>query len=298
MEITLNATLNLVNPNSEGSCGYEIIRFPDGQQSIKITSGSFGTSIDLLARSTNPVIIKSRLNTFQDLELIICANQALKEIGVKEVNLYVPYFIGSRSDRRFEYGGINYIKQVIAPIINSQKFNKVSVYDPHSSVLEACIDNFVQYTNFSLVKMAFKDIDDSDDYRSRICLVSPDAGAYKKIFDLAQFHNIKNVITASKVRDITNGKILSTQLPSLEGFHNEMNYIIVDDICDGGRTFIELSKAIKEQKSDAKIYLIVTHGIFSKGYDELMEHIERIYTTNSIKDIEPSETYVKQLNVF
>ena len=146
--------------------------------------------------------------------------------------------------------------------------------------------------------MALTDIDNKDNAQNRIVLVSPDAGAYKKVFGVGQLFGIENIITASKVRDVKTGKILSTELPSIKKYNDSMKYVIVDDICDGGKTFIELSKAIKEQKSDAKIYLIVTHGIFSKGCDELMEHIERIYTTNSIKDIEPSETYVKQLNVF
>lgn len=78
--------------------------------------------------------------------------------------------------------------------------------------------------------------------------------------------------------------------------HNDLKYVIVDDICDGGRTFVELAKAIKAGRPTAKIYLIVTHGIFSAGYTQLKEYFERIYTTNSIKDIQ--ENKVTQFNVF
>ena len=287
-------TLNLVNPNDVLSCKYEISRFPDGQQSIRIIEPTHG--FHNLKDQT--ILIKSRLNTFQDLELIICANQALKEIGVKSVNLYIPYCIGGRSDRKFQEGGINYIKTVIAPIINSQNFDEVRIMDPHSDVLEACISNFVKSTNYSVTKMALDDIGVFEVKQSvdNICLVSPDAGAYKKVFDVAKWFSINEIITASKVRDVATGKILKTEVPSIEKHTDVMKYVIVDDICDGGRTFIELAKVIKEQKPDAEIYLVVTHGIFSAGFGELNNYFERIYTTNSIKEHDNSQ--VKQLNIF
>jgi ribose-phosphate pyrophosphokinase len=298
-------TLNLVNPDDVLSCKYEISRFPDGQQTIRILEYNY-TKYSSLRDQKTPIIIKSRLNTFQDLELIICANQALKEIGVKSVKLYIPYCIGGRSDRKFQEGGINYIKTVIAPIINSQNFDSVMIMDAHSDVLEACINNFVKLTNFNLGVMCLKELGDGKrDIKDKICLVSPDAGAYKKIFDFASWFGIKEIITASKVRDLDSGKILRTVVPSLEKYNDDMKYVIQDDICDGGRTFIELAKSIKEQKPNAKIYLVVTHGIFSAGFGELGEYFDGIYTTNSIKDISNVGTSstlkpinFKQLNIF
>jgi ribose-phosphate pyrophosphokinase len=302
-------TLNLVNPDDVLSCKYEISKFPDGQQSVKIVEHQYNTFLALRDR-TSSMTIKSRLNTFQDLELIICANQALKEIGVKSVKLFIPYCIGGRSDRKFQEGGINYIKTVIAPIINLQNFDEVRIMDPHSDVLEACINNFVKMYNYPLIKYALTKIDNKNDAQDRICLVSPDAGAYKKVFDVATWFKIKEIITASKVRDVNTGKILRTEVPSIENHSDDMKYVIVDDICDGGRTFIELAKAIKEQKPEAKIYLVVTHGIFSSGFDFLIQHLDGIYCTNSVKDIQDGiivdtfsrhktiHSFVKQLNIF
>lgn len=52
----------------------------------------------------------------------------------------------------------------------------------------------------------------------------------------------------------------------------------------------------------SKIYLIVTHGIFSKGFKELNRYFDNIYCTNSYKDIANDEygeiTNVKQSNIF
>ena len=270
---------------------FKISKFPDGQQTIDLTNF-------FLARS---VRIQSRLNNFKDLELILCANQALQNLGVGKVHLYVPYFIGSRSDRKFQEGGINYLKQVICPIINSQNFASVTVIDPHSDVLEACLNNYVKEDNHRLVEWSLSQIDNKNDAQDRICLVSPDAGAYKKIFDVAKRFKIEKIITATKVRDMKTGNILHTEIPVLDQ-HNDLTYVIIDDVCDGGRTFIELAKVIKEGRPTAKVFLIVTHGIFSAGFKTLNEYMDGIFCTNSYRDVSDDEyeekTNVKQQNIF
>ena len=49
-----------------------------------------------------------------------------------------------------------------------------------------------------------------------------------------------------------------------------------------------------------KIYLIITHGIFSKGFEELSKYFDGIYCTNSYSEIdsEGRNINLKQLNVF
>lgn len=271
--------LNLTS-DQDTDIQYKISQFPDGQQTVEITTGpKFIQGQD--------VKIYSRIRSFRDLELIIAANQALRQMGVSSVSLYVPYFLGARSDRRFSEGGVNYLKQVICPIINAQKFDCVLVLDPHSDVLEACLDNFEKIDNHQLVKSALTDIDNRNGAQNRICLVSPDGGALKKIWDVASHFGIENIVTAMKHRDIKTGKIDRTEVPNLPVSISgeEFKYVIVDDICDGGRTFIELAKVIKEQRPDAKIYLIVTHGLFTYGFSELNKYFERIYTTNSYANV-------------
>jgi ribose-phosphate pyrophosphokinase len=283
--------LDLVNPE-KSDIKYKISSFPDGQQTV---------DIEPFRLYNDPITLKSRLNSFKELELIICATQAIRnQIPSKLINLYVPYFLGSRSDRKFQEGGVNYLKQVICPIINNQNFNSVTVIDPHSDVLEACLDNYKKENNFNLVKFALSNIDNKDNARDRICLVSPDAGAYKKIFDVAKFYKIENIITATKVRDMKTGNILHTEIPVLDQ-HNNLTYVIIDDICDGGRTFVELAKVIKAGRPTAKVYLVVTHGIFSAGFKTLNEYIDGIYCTNSYRDVADDEyeekTNVKQFKV-
>jgi ribose-phosphate pyrophosphokinase len=320
-------TLNLVNPNDIFSFKYEISHFPDGQQSVRLIENGYNTFQSLRdSDQAHGITLKSRLNTFGDLELIICATQALKEVGVKNIELYIPYCIGARSDRKFMEGGINYVKTVIAPIINSQGYSKVTILDPHSDVLEACINNFEKEDNIDLVSFAFKDYFLSKGFKTwspknfdNVCLVSPDAGALKKVFHVAEKIGYKGeVVIASKHRDLETGKIDYTNVP-MSVHDADKDVFIIDDICDGGRTFIEIAKAVDEvrklsssvkREHYGKNYLIVTHGIFSAGFDFLVQHFDGIYCTNSVKDVRDGtivdtfsrhktiHSLVKQKNVF
>ncbi len=316
-------TLNLVNPD-KSDIKYKISKFPDGQQNVVIPDQhpKIGT-YDSMWQSVH---IKSRLNTFQDLELIICATKCLRGIGIKKIHLYTPYFMGARSDRKFEEGGNNYLKDVICPIINSLNFESVQVLDPHSHVLEACLNNFKSTDNEELVSWAIgQNICKGEGFKNTLkncILVSPDAGASHKIYKLAEKIGYKgDIITCSKERD-TDGKLTRTVVPRTPNYNHEYwtkDFIIIDDICDGGRTFINIAERLREahiigSKSTnvphGKIYLIVTHGIFSKGFEELNKYFDGIYCTNSYQDIDDDmlEKYegeydqydveVKQLNVF
>lgn len=286
--------LNLAN-SQESDIEYTLSKFPDGQQSIRIDTSS-------MYWSEHEVLILSRMNSFLDLEMIVASTQALRELGVKSISLSIPYFLGGRSDRKFETGGVNYIKSVISPIINLQGYNEVYVIDPHSDVIEACINNIKKINNTFLVEKALKDWESIENRNKNIVLVSSDAGALKKIYGLVE--SLSNgastypIIIGNKHRN-KEGKITHTSVPDCEKYTNH-DYFIVDDICDGGRTFIEVAKVIKNEidkvNGTGRIYLVVTHGIFSSGLLEISKYFDKVWTTNSISDIKSD--LINQSNLF
>lgn len=306
-------TLNLVNPE-KSDIKYKISQFPDGQQQVTITEAD----VKIIEKNGNQttfnflrsIEIKSRLNNFRDLELIICAVASLREKGFKTIELYTPYFLGSRSDRKFEEGSNNYLKTVICPIINSLGFTKVTVLDPHSDVLEACLNNFNKINNNELVKWFINNnvlVGNMPNGVYNGLLIAPDAGSVKKITKLTEdIPFLQNFITCSKSRDV-DGKLTKTFVPLNATLLNK-DFIIIDDICDGGATFINIAKEIKkwDTTNSCKIHLIVTHGIFSKGFEELNKYFDGIYCTNSYSDVpdyydngmQKFKTNVKQLDVF
>jgi ribose-phosphate pyrophosphokinase len=79
----------------------------------------------------------------------------------------------------------------------------------------------------------------------------------------------------------------------------DKDLFIVDDICDGGGTFINIARIIKENEQfKGRIYLIVTHGIFSRGFEDLGEYFNGIYTTNSISDVVDENKLITRFNIF
>jgi len=87
-----------------------------------------------------------------------------------------------------------------------------------------------------------------------------------------------DIIECSKRRDVRTGKIEETVVHYRPEFHGR-NCVMVDDICDGGKTFIEIAKKLKE-KNCGKIFLVVTHGIFSKGMSVFRGLIDEVHTPN------------------
>lgn len=297
--------LNLVNLE-KSDIKYLISEFPDGQQQVKIILPEGAKLADEDGKWSIPVKIKARLNNFNDLELIICVVKSLRGLNVEKIHLYTPYFLGSRSDRKFEEGSNNYLKDVICPIINSLNFESVIVLDPHSQSLECCLNSFVKYSNESLVRSFMSNKYGHIKIFNESCLlISPDAGASHKIYKLAEQIGYKgDIITCSKERD-NNGKLTRTNIGMNVPLYKDI--IIIDDICDGGATFINIAKELKvwwdfhEVEKQPKIYLIVTHGIFSKGFVELNKYFDGIYCTNSYRDLEfegDLKNKVKQLDIF
>lgn len=272
----MNKILNLSYPD-KSEIKFRVDKFPDGQNQISIVERTCSREMGVY----KPLEIKSRLNNFQDLELIICATKSLRNLGIKEIHLNVPYFCGSRSDRQFEEGGNNYLKQVICPIINSLNFESVTTLKPHSDVLEACLNSFKKEDlSWKLVDCVIMDLLPDDAKLTDMCLISPDAGSYKWVNTIGREHGI-NVVPCFKERNVKTGEIISFQFT---GVVEDKHCIILDDLIDGGKTFIEIAKYLKKMKA-ASIWLVIHHGIFSAGFAELSKYFDGIYCTNSYQDI-------------
>ena len=95
------------------------------------------------------------------------------------------------------------------------------------------------------------------------------------------------MVIGHKNRDPFTGEITHTSISGSTGDETKpQTHIIFDDICDGGRTFIELAKVLRRNTAHHdRIVLAVTHGLFTKGVDVVLEHVDAIYTTNSCANI-------------
>lgn len=258
--------------------------FPSGfEHHINLFANSEGKEKDLNDEN-NIHYITCRISSSEDIMRILFATDALRRSGREKINLVIPFIPYARQDRVMDNGEPFSLK-VFATLINSQNYNKVFVFDPHSDVSSALINNCEVSTNYKFVKKSLI-IHEGANPNKEYYIVSPDAGAYKKIFGVCKYVGYeRDIIMCNKMRDVKTGKILKTVV-SKEDFEGK-DVIIIDDIFDGGGTFFMLAEELKKRNC-GKVILIISHGLFTKGFeffDEPNNNIERVYTTNSIKDI-------------
>jgi len=270
-------------PTAHPEIEFEMFQFSGGEMHVKLNNNIEYSNIDR-------VVITNRFRNGDDIIKVLIAKDALRRNGVKIFDLVVPYIPYARQDRKC-FNGESFTLSVFSDIINSSNFDNVYVLDSHSDVAPALIKNCKNIPNTEYVTVSFLDI--ANKSNNKILLVSPDSGANKKsnklFSDIGSFHSL---IKCDKKRSVVDGS-----LSGFEVFSDDLNgsdCLIVDDICDGGRTFTGIAEALKS-KNAGDVYLFVTHGIFSNGFDELNKYFKTIYTTNSFKDV--SDSNVKQFKI-
>lgn len=222
-----------------------------------------------------------RKPTSQNMIRLLMAVDATKRAGLVLGTLHMPYFPGARQDR-VDPSYTPLAVKVYADMVNALKFNSVEIWDPHSDVVTALIDNVRAKQH----KDWFKPMLEDRKMLGPFTFLFPDAGAAKKYG--SQYSDLGKVMYCSKSRDTITGKLSNFHIPDLRG--REETYIwIIDDICDGGGTFNAIADLVNNHIEADFLGLAVTHGIFSQGLDNLSKKFDVIATTNSISD----QTYDK-----
>ena len=253
--------INFYLQSGESTDLVEIYKYPDGQVGVQVNN-----SLDLREETC---VIHARFNSYASIAATLALNQVLRSRIVSRVILSAPYILGGRSDRRFNaYGSFDL--KIVADMINSGGFDFVITTDPHSDVTAALINKCEVMSAWEgwieQIKFDWSDV----------AVIAPDAGAYKKLMSAGNPFPYKDkIIGGLKYRD--NGTPRITFAGDVKGKH----CVIIDDICDGGRTFTSTASALK-QNGAAKVTLFVTHGIFSNG--TVLPEVDEIFTTNSYRE--------------
>lgn len=214
--------------------------------------------------------INAHIESSNDILTIMLVTDAIRRKTPKAaISLMCPYLPYARQDRVMESGEALSIK-VMCDLINNQKFDKVTVWDVHSDVSLALLDRVKNFGPETFVQLVPLD-------KAKTVLVAPDAGSLKKVFKVSKGLGFWNdMVRADKTRSTKDGSITGSVVYSDHIGDND--FLIVDDICDGGKSFTELAKVLKPL-TNGNIYLYVTHGIFANGLD-IFEDFAQIYCPN------------------
>jgi ribose-phosphate pyrophosphokinase len=225
-------------------------------------------------------LVCSITSSLKLLQLLETAN-ALTHIGARKKVLVIPYLMAARYDRLIQPGD-SFDLEVVAALVNSCGFEKVIVFDVHSEVATRLIQHAEPMDNRLLVMQY---------HHPDAVLICPDAGAAKKVKNYSAWNsNLVDIVYCNKKRDLSTGRITLevTEPEKCKG----RNCVIIDDICDGGATFL----AIAEQVQPAHLTLIVTHGIFSKGFALLEQRFDEIIVSDSYA-FRYESSRVKMINI-
>jgi ribose-phosphate pyrophosphokinase len=236
----------------------------------------------------HPLVIHAQLLSSKDILQLLLTTNALKQLYPHhEIQLFLPYIPYARQDRVC-FPGDAFSLEVFASLINSQGYSKVTVVDAHSSVSLQLINNCVEKAQQLVVPLITSRVKDINS------IVSPDKGATVKTKNWVDAWTMPvQLVQAGKRRDSL-GKIVATELYLDSNSQPLGNCLIVDDICDGGRTFIELAKVLYREGA-TQVYLYVTHGIFSQGVQVLKDNgISKVFTTDTFPEKDDGRIVVKR----
>lgn len=249
----------------------QIETFPNGESKIIL-------DFETMCKYHSSIDVRMVFENNSDLMTLMFVKKHLDSVNNnRPINLIMSYIPYSRMDRVERGSNFIFTLKYAMEFINDLKFDTVRVLEPHSDVSPALIDNVVIETPLvELVRKCMKNIefDASKDF-----IYFPDLTAMKR-----QEKNIKvkNTLSAMKHRDFETGEITGLEIiGDTSKITPESRVIMVDDLSSFGGTFvfgnIELKKlGFKES------YLVVAHAEKSVLKGKLFNHIEKLYTTDSI----------------
>lgn len=248
--------------------------FPNGETKI---DEKFIISIVGEDRHSMLDTITLKYESDNDLFYLYLLTSFIRSIKNKDHSLCldVTYFPYSRMDRVEDDSA--FTLKYVTDFINSMNFVNVAIFEPHSDVTPALLNNV---ETLSLIHHFIPNVVNEINFDANVdYIVFPDATANKRYSSL----NAKNTLTGLKHRNFETGKIESLELAGQKP-EKGFKALMVDDLCSYGGTFMMTAEKLKEMGA-SEIYLFVGHcedNIF-KGKVLLADSpIDKVFTTDSL----------------
>lgn len=207
------------------------------------------------------------------MELLITID-AVKRASAKNINVVLPYYPYSRSDKK-DQPRVPITAKLMAQLIEAAGATRVITCDLHNPAIQAFFNiNCDRLTAEYLLENYFK-----EKKLDNMVIVATDAGSSKKAYKYSQFFNCPIALVDKRREGNDDRAIASTIIGSVK----EKNAIIFDDEIDTAGSMMETVKVLK--KFGAKnIYAGCTHGVLSGPAIERIKdsEIKELVVTNTI----------------
>lgn len=239
----------------------DITTYPSGETHVQIKDWVVHLGRDRTGEVCPHFVIEWPARTWTDVMNLVTTDQALIRLNVPHT-FFLPYLPFARDDRRRSRGCGNELDVAIDML----KLPQVVIADPHSYVSEV-----LPYISAEAVAGVVDA--ETDVFSNRPIILIPDRGARHKVMSWAAGRF--NIAQGDKHRDPSTGALDGFEINCLTTM-KDREVVIVDDICDGGGTFLGLLE-LARMHEPAKVSLVVTHGLFTKGL-ECLDGFDHIVT--------------------
>jgi ribose-phosphate pyrophosphokinase len=239
-----------------------------------IDDATYPDGMPIVVDPSIPQRILLRPTTVTDLMTALWWVDSLRFRGVQSpIELVLPNMPGARQDRLNPSGDRLFTAKSIANEINARNFSKVTVVDPHSDVTPALLRRAQVVTAADVLQHALRMHAKAPNWD---VVISPDAGAEKRASQVAKMLGVP-LVHAWKTRDIVTGSIAGFGCEPFPFTPTGVG-LVVDDLCDGGGTFLGLVEKLPR----TMVYdLYTTHGLYTHGTQTLRQRFRRLISTDS-----------------
>ena len=228
----------------------------------------------------------------------------LRSSAAERVNFVIPNLLWSRQDRKHK-PRVPISTRAVARTISPGISRMISM-DMHSSQVQGCYDEGIPIDNLhSFPVISDYLIKNYPDCLENLVGVSPDSGGYSRANALINKliektgdkygENNYSIAGISKLRT-SSGEIEKDKL-QLSGDVKGKTTLIIDDMISSGSTFIEAAQILRNNGAK-KVIGYGTHGLFTNGYDEVVNALDMVITSNTMPITDPRIKVVEVNDLF
>ena len=259
----------------------DILKFKNDNTFVQIKETVREQDVYIVQMTTPPV--NERV-----MELLI-AIDAFKRASAKNINVVLPYYIYSRSDKK-DQPRIPVTAKLMQQLLEAAGATRVITCDLHNPAIQAYFNiNCDRLSAQNILQKYFKEKDLKD-----MVIVATDAGSSKKAYKYSEYFGCPIALIDKRRAGNDDRAIATTVIGDVEN----KEAIIFDDEVDTAGSLIETAK-ILERFHAKEIYAGCTHGVLSADAVQRIEAspIKELVITNTIPLSEEKQKQSSKIKV-
>lgn len=268
-------------------CDY--LKIPMGKMKVmKFKNDNTFVQIEETVREQEVYIVQTTLPPVNErvMELLI-AIDALKRASAKNINVVLPYYLYSRSDKK-DQPRVPVTAKLMQQLLEAAGATRVITCDLHNPAIQAYFNiNCDRLSAQNILQKYFKEKNLQD-----VVVVATDAGSSKKAYKYSEYFNCPIALIDKRRMGNDDAAIANNVIGDVKN----KTAIIFDDEVDTAGSLIETAR-ILDKNGVKEIYAGCTHGILSANAVERIQNspIKELVLTNTIPL--PTEKRIDKIKV-